>query len=389
MIKIDQTDSQFKKLLNVYRQPFEELLQEFYTYMPGGSREQLTQAFHFSLWAHRDQYRYSGEPYFEHLLNVARILTSFRMDATTIIAGLLHDVVEDTDYTLDEIKEYFGKDVALLVNGVTKISEISGRKSISVEQRQAETFRNMMLSMARDIRVIIIKFADRLHNMRTLQHMTAKQRLRIAMETRDVYAPLAHRFGMAKLKSELEDLSFKFIDNKTYIDLARRLNEKKEEREAYLEQVIDPIIKELSKHNIENEVRGRPKHLYSIYNKMQIRSKPLEEIYDLFAIRIIVNDKAECYYVLGIIHNLFIPVYERFKDYIAIPKNNGYQSLHTTVVDHGGRMMEVQIRTRQMHHVAEFGIAAHWRYKEAKSGDNNEDINEKLAWVRQFLDQYD
>ncbi len=389
MFKIEKDDAAYKTLHSKYEKPFMGLMEEVCSYNTGCNKDLLIQAFEFGLWAHRDQLRYSGEPYFEHCLNVANILAKFRMDSTTITAGILHDVVEDTGFKLDDIKAVFGKDIANLVNGVTKISEISGRKSLSLELRQAETFRKMLLSMANDIRVIIIKFADRLHNMRTLHYVAARKRIRIAMETRDVYAPLAHRFGMAQLKSELEDLSFKYIDNKAYNDLARRLSERKEEREEYIEKIINPILKEVKQHNINAEVQGRPKHLYSIYRKMKARNKPLEEIYDLFAIRIIVTDVAECYYVLGIIHNLFIPVYERFKDYIAMPKFNGYQSLHTTVVDKLGRMIEVQIRTLDMHRVAEMGIAAHWRYKEGKSGDSKDDFEAKLLWVRQLLEQYE
>ena len=389
MFKIDENDKKYQQLMEKYQQPFKEMLRDICKYNSNCNKELLKLAFRFGMWAHRDQLRYSGEPYFEHCLNVAKILTSFRMDSTTIVAGLLHDVVEDTGFTLDDIKEIFNEDIANLVNGVTKISEISGRKSISLELRQAETFRKMLLSMAKDIRVIIIKFADRLHNMRTLQHVASRKRLRIALETRDVYAPLAHRFGMAQLKSELEDLAFKFIDNKEYNDLARKLNERREEREAYINRIIQPIKKELKVHNIKAEVQGRPKHLYSIHKKMKIRNKPLEEIYDLFAIRIIVDSVEECYYVLGIIHNLFIPIYERFKDYIAMPKFNGYQSLHTTVVDHSGRMLEVQIRTWDMHRIAEMGIAAHWRYKEGSPVDNPDDIDQKLIWVRQLLEQFD
>jgi guanosine-3',5'-bis(diphosphate) 3'-pyrophosphohydrolase len=389
MFKIERDDPRFEKLLKQYQAPFHELMEEVCNYNPGCNKELLIQAFEFGIWAHRNQYRYSGEPYFDHCLNVAKILTKFRLDSTTISAGLLHDVVEDTGFTLEDIKEMFNKDIANLVNGVTKIGEISGRKSMSLELRQAETFRKMLLSMARDIRVIIIKFADRLHNMRTLQHVAVRKRLRIAIETRDVYAPLAHRFGMAQLKGELEDLAFKFIDNKSFNDLAKRLNEKEEERTEYIRQISEPIIQELKSHNIQAEVQGRPKYLYSIYRKMRSRNKPLEEIYDLFAIRIIVNEVAECYYVLGIMHNLFIPVYERFKDYIAMPKFNGYQSLHTTVVDKLGRMIEVQIRTMDMHRIAEMGIAAHWRYKEGKNIESRDDIDEKLVWVRQLLEQYD
>ncbi len=389
MLKIDQNDKRYKELLETYQKDFEELIKEVCSYNQSCNTEMLEKAFRFGLWAHRNQYRYSGEPYFDHCMNVAKILAQLRMDSTTITAGLLHDVVEDTGYSLEDLQTLFNPDVANLVNGVTKISEISGRKSVSLELRQAETFRKMLLSMAKDIRVIIIKFADRLHNMRTLQHVAARKRMRIAIETRDVYAPLAHRFGMSKLKSELEDLAFKYIDNKSYTELARRLNEKKEERERYIERLIQPIKAELEKHGIKAEVTGRPKHLYSIYKKMRNRNKPLEEIYDLFAIRIIVENVEQCYYVLGLVHNLFIPIYERFKDYIAMPKFNGYQSLHTTVVDHGGRMVEIQIRTWEMHRVAEMGIAAHWRYKEGRSAENENDMEEKLVWVRQLLDQYD
>ncbi len=389
MFKIEKDDPTYIKLINKYQQPFNELVEEVSSYNQNCNKELLQEAFQFGIWAHRNQFRYSGEPYFEHCLNVAKILAKLRMDSTTITAGLLHDVVEDTGFTLDDLKEKFGKEIANLVNGVTKISEISGRKSLSLELRQAETFRKMLLSLAKDIRVIIIKFADRLHNMRTLQHVAARKRMRIAMETRDVYAPLAHRFGMAQLKSELEDLAFKFIDNKAYTELGRRLNERKEEREMYIQRIIEPIVHELEQHNIKAEVQGRPKHLYSIYRKMKTRNKPLEEIYDLFAIRIIVEQVAECYYVLGIIHNLFIPVYERFKDYIAMPKFNGYQSLHTTVVDKSGRMVEVQIRTAEMHRVAEMGIAAHWRYKEGKVVENGDEVDNRLLWVRQLLEQYE
>jgi len=389
MFRIEKDDPTYKTLYTKYEKPFKELLEEVCDYNPGCNRELLVHGFEFGVWAHREQLRYSGEPYFEHCLNVAKILATFRMDSTTITAGLLHDVVEDTGFTMDDIKDIFGKDIGNLVNGVTKISEISGRKSLSLELRQAETFRKMLLSMAKDIRVIIIKFADRLHNMRTLHYVAARKRMRIALETRDVYAPLAHRFGMAQLKSELEDLAFKYIDNKSYGILAKRLSERKDERESYIDKINEPILKEVKQHHIKAEVQGRPKHLFSIYRKMKARNKPLEEIYDLFAIRIIVNEVAECYYILGIIHNLFIPVYERFKDYIAMPKFNGYQSLHTTVVDKLGRMIEVQIRTMEMHRVAEMGIAAHWRYKEGKSGDTKDEFDEKLLWVRQLLEQYE
>lgn len=390
MFNVDEKDPVYIKQVEKFNGSFDTILNNVCRYHANCNRELLIKAYKFGVWAHREQLRYSGEPYFEHCLEVAKILSDMKMDSITIAAGLLHDVVEDTGFTLREIEDSFNTDIAILVDGVTKISEISGRKSEDLEKRQAETFRKMLLSMAKDIRVIIIKFADRLHNMRTLQYVVAKKkRERIASETRDVYAPLAHRFGMAQLKSELEDLSFKFLNGTAYSELAEGLNEKKEEREAYIQKIIIPIKEELKSHKIKAEVQGRPKHLFSIYRKMQTRNKPLSEIYDLFAIRIIVEEISQCYYVLGIVHNLFIPVYERFKDYIAMPKFNGYQSLHTTVVDGMGRMLEIQIRTLEMHRIAEMGIAAHWRYKEGLGKVDKEDINDRLIWVRQFLEQYD
>lgn len=385
---IDIHEETYRKLREQFDPMFENLLAEIHNYNPNCDEELLRKAYGFGLWAHRDQRRNSGEPYFEHCLNVAMILSDMRMDSITIAAGMMHDVVEDTGYTLKDIENEFGKHIALLVDGVTKITEISGRKNLSYESRQAETFRKMLLSMARDLRVIIIKFADRLHNMRTLQHMSNKSRIRVAMETRDVYAPLANRFGMARVKSELEDLAFKYLDNKAFQDLKNRVNQKKEEREAYIQKTIAPIEEDLRSHNIKAVVQGRPKHLHSIYRKINLRQKPFEEIYDLFAIRVIVDKIEECYYVLGIVHNLYTPVYERFKDYIAMPKVNGYQSLHTTVVDKEGHMVEIQIRTHEMHRVAEMGIAAHWRYKDGASAKEKDDMEKQLGWVRQLLDQY-
>ncbi|RMF54933.1 MAG: bifunctional (p)ppGpp synthetase/guanosine-3',5'-bis(diphosphate) 3'-pyrophosphohydrolase [Calditrichaeota bacterium] len=388
MESIDMSDATFQKHRKLFDPIFQELLSEIQQYNPNCNVELLEKAYLFGMWAHRNQNRRSGEPYFRHCLEVAKLLAEIHMDTVTIAAGLLHDVVEDTVYTLKDIKEEFGEQIAMLVDGVSKISVVSGRKSLSYESRQAETFRKMLLSMAKDLRVIIIKFADRLHNMRTLQHVPAKSRIRIAIETRDVYAPLAHRFGIHRLKSELEDLAFKYFDNKAYQELKNRLNQKKEEREAYIRKIITPIMEELKAHNIKAEVQGRPKHLYSIYRKMKLRNKPFEEIYDLFAIRIIVDKVEECYYVLGIVHNLYTPVYERFKDYIAMPKINGYKSLHTTVVDKEGHMVEIQIRTWEMHRIAEMGIAAHWRYKEGISEKDRNQMDEQLGWVRQFLEQY-
>lgn len=388
MHAIDSKEKTYRKLRDKFDPIYQELLAKIKEYSPNFQKELLDKAYEFGIWAHRNQYRFSGEPYFEHCLNVAHILSNIRLDSKTIAAGLLHDVVEDTGFTLEDIEEEFDSQIALLVDGVTKISEISGRKSLSYELRQAETFRKMLLSMAKDVRVIIIKFADRLHNMRTLQHVPAKSRLRISMETRDVYAPLAHRFGMAQIKSELEDLAFKYIDKKTYQELVTQLKQKQEEKENYINKIIKPIQKEIKTHKIKAEVQGRTKHLYSIYRKMRMRQKPLEEIYDLFAIRIIVEKIEECYYILGIVHNLFTPVYERFKDYVAMPKFNNYQSLHTTVVDTQGHMIEIQIRTWEMHRIAEMGIAAHWRYKEGLTDNDKDNVEEQLGWVRQLLEQY-
>jgi len=342
----------------------------------------LKKVYNFGLEAHRHQQRYSGEPYFGHCLSVAMILAEMRMDKSTIFAALLHDTVEDTDVTLEDIKEEFGEEVSILVDGVTKMSSI---KFQSKEARQAETFRKMLLSMARDIRVIIIKFADRLHNMRTLHHVPEKKRPRIAIETRDVYVPLAHRLGIARIKTELEDLSLKHIDGKVYKNLTQKIKLSKAEREEYIKVITKPIKEELSSHNLVADISGRPKSFLSIYNKMEKRNRPFEEIYDLLAIRIIVDKLEECYYILGLVHSLYMPVYDRFKDYIAMPKINGYQSLHTTVVGPKGRMVEIQIRTKTMHEMAEDGIAAHWIYKEEHKGESK--YKDHLTWVKDLLDR--
>jgi GTP pyrophosphokinase len=374
-------DKVLKKLHNTYDERFKKLLSAVGDYTISTEIPILKEAYNFSIEAHKNQRRYSGEPYFDHLYEVATILAELKMDSTTIAAGFLHDSVEDTGVHLDEIEEKFGEEISILVDGVTKIGEL---KFESREKRQAETFRKMLLSMAKDVRVIIIKFADRLHNMRTLEHVPEKNRERIALETRDVYVPLAHRFGIATIKWELEDLVLKHIDEDAYEDINRKVNQRREEREDYIAQITDPILKELSKANIKASVSGRAKHFFSIYDKMIRRSKPFEEIYDLLAIRIIVDKIEECYYALGIIHSLYMPVYDRFKDYIAMPKLNGYQSLHTTVVGTMGKMVEIQIRTWEMHNTAEIGIAAHWRYKEGESGD--EEFERHMGWIRNLVD---
>ncbi len=341
----------------------------------------IRRAYEFSDKAHADQVRVSGEPFVEHCLEVALILAEQHMDSATIAASLVHDVVEDTDVTIEELRRDFGDEIADLVDGVTKIGAVEFK---SREEQQAEYFRKMLLSMARDIRVILIKLADRLHNMRTLEHLPEDKRKRIALETREVYAPLAHRFGINKVKVELEDLSLKFLEPKTYLELARKINQRRDERDAYVSQLIRPIKEALSNDGIQATVYGRAKHLESVYRKIVHRKVPFEEIYDLFAIRIIVNSERECYHSLGILHSMWKPLSNRFHDYIATPKPNGYRSLHTTIIGPENRPTEVQIRTHQMHYVAENGIAAHWLYKEGRQQMSKSD--RQMAWLRDVLE---
>ncbi len=341
----------------------------------------LEKAFRFAGEAHRNQLRKSGVAYIEHCLDTARTLAELRMDAVTVAAGLLHDVVEDTGVSIDEVREAFGDPVAQLVDGVTKISEL---KFNSREEEQAENFRKMIFSMSKDLRVILIKFADRLNNMRTLEFLPAKKAERIAMETREIYAPLAHRFGMAQIKWELEDLSLKALDRPAYDQLSRKLQDRSDESGRFIRRTIDPIQRELQNEGIQSEIAGRSKSVYSIYRKMKERFKPFEEIYDLLAIRILVDDIDQCYFALGVVHKLYTPVHDRFKDYIATPKINMYQSLHTTVIGPAGKMVEIQIRTREMHRVAEIGIAAHWKYKEGKKKDD--ELDRYSAWLREMID---
>jgi GTP pyrophosphokinase len=366
---------------NNYKAAFDELLNVHRRYSAYPDIDLLQRAFYFSFNAHRDQLRKSGVPYFDHCFEVAKILTDLKMDSTTIAGGFLHDVAEDTGVSIEEVEERFGPQVALLVDGVTKISEL---KFDSVEERQAENFRKMIISMAKDIRVILIKFADRLHNMRTLEYLPEKKQSRIAIETRDVYAPLAHRLGIAKIKWELEDLTLKVLDPEAYWNLVKKISDKREEREDYIHSVTDPIKEELNGANVKATITGRPKHFYSIYGKMISRELPFEQIYDLLAIRVIVEKVEECYFVLGVVHNLYTPVQDRFKDYIATPKSNFYQSLHTTVVGTDGRMVEIQIRTKEMHRTAEEGIAAHWRYKEGRSKED--ELDKHLGWLRHVIE---
>src|SRR5712691_6642874 len=334
-----------------------------------------------SAQAHRGQKRRSGADYVSHSVAVATILAEQQMDSTTIAAALLHDVVEDSNVSVEDIRRDFGPEVAELVDGLTKLSTLTFRSSA---EEQAENYRKLLVSVAKDARVIIIKLADRLHNMRTLEHLDDEKQRRIALETREIYAPLAHRFGMAGVKAELEDLALKFLEPAEYRGLARQVRAKKAERERTIERLRAPLAEELEGAGLRDcEITGRPKNLWSIYKKMKQRGKPFEEIYDLLAVRVLVNTIPECYHVLGIIHHKWTPLQERIKDYIASPKSNGYQSLHTTVFGPTGQLYEIQIRTREMHHTAEYGIAAHWLFKEGKNAD---ELDRHLAWFRQLLE---
>jgi GTP diphosphokinase / guanosine-3',5'-bis(diphosphate) 3'-diphosphatase len=344
----------------------------------------LRKAFEFSIEAHKHDIRASGEPYFTHPFQVAMIVAEeFPLDDVTIVATLLHDVAEDTDFNIDLITKEFGKEVAEIVDGVTKISGIFRGQEIT----QAENYRKLLLSMIKDVRVILVKFADRLHNMRTLEFVSPDKQRRIAQETLEIYAPFAHRFGLGKAKWELEDLAFKYLNKEAYEELARKIKAKRKERESYIKKFAEPITKKLNEYKLKFDLSGRPKHLYSVYRKMVRRNKPFEEIYDLFAIRIILDteDRNDCYTTLGIVNQLYLPVPDRFKDYISIPKTNNYQSIHTTVVGPDGRLVEVQIRTKQMHEVAEKGVAAHWRYKESKTA-TDKDLENWVNWIRDIFE---
>src|SRR5918992_1675419 len=341
----------------------------------------LTRAYRFSERAHAGQKRSSGDAYVSHCVEVAKILAELHLDSVTVASGLIHDVIEDTGVSVQELEREFGAEIASIVDGVTKIGNITFR---STQERQVENYRKLLLSIAKDARVILIKLADRLHNMRTLDYLTEEKRRRIAQETMDLYAPLAHRFGMAKLRWELEDLSFKHLETEGYKSLARLVAAKRAEREGLIAQMRDPIERVLREAGLVHaEVTGRPKHLWSIFKKMKQREKPYEEIYDLMAIRVLVSTVPECYHALGLIHEGWTPLQERIKDYIAQPKSNGYQSLHTTIFGPGKQLFEIQIRTREMHRTAEFGIAAHWLYKESSRG--RDDLDEKLGWFREIL----
>lgn len=364
------------------KETFENLISKVKANNPNADTDKIRRAYELACDAHKDQKRISGTPYITHPLAVATIVADMQMDVDSVCAALLHDVVEDTAYSIDDIKERFGEQVALLVDGVTKLDKISFS---SKEERDMENLRKMFLAMAADIRVIIIKFADRMHNLRTLISMSEDKQREKARETLSVFAPLAHRLGMYKIKWELEDLSLKYIDPIAYYEIMKGINQKRQEREKFIDIIKRDLKKKLQELGIECSIDGRPKHFYSIYRKMYTQNKTLDQIYDLFAVRIIVNTVSDCYAALGAAHELYKPMPGRFKDYIAMPKPNMYQSLHTTVIGKDGQPFEIQIRTKKMHEIAENGIAAHWKYKEGKSG-SDADTEQKFQWVRQILD---
>ncbi|MDA8145018.1 MAG: bifunctional (p)ppGpp synthetase/guanosine-3',5'-bis(diphosphate) 3'-pyrophosphohydrolase [Thermaerobacter sp.] len=359
---------------------YETLEKKVLEYSPGADTGLLRRAWEFAAQAHAGQQRISGKPYIEHPLAVGGLLAELQLDLPTVAAGLLHDVVEDCAVTSQEVQERFGGEVAGLVEGVTKLGRLSFR---SREEEQGENLRKMFLAMAKDIRVILIKLADRLHNMRTLRHLAPERQLQIAQETLEIYAPLAHRLGIFRMKWELEDLSFRYLEPERYRELVKKVAARRREREAYIEQIITTLRESLAGAGIAAEIQGRPKHFYSIYRKMWSQGKAFDQIYDLMAVRVVVATVQDCYAVLGLVHTLWKPMPGRFKDYIAMPKSNMYQSLHTTLIGAGGDTFEIQIRTREMHRTAEYGIAAHWRYKEGGRADT---LDDKLAWLRGLLE---
>ena len=365
---------------------YDMLIARIRKYHPSTDVSLIEKAYKLAVKAHGDQRRKSGEPYIIHPLWVAIILADLEMDKETIAAGMLHDVVEDTKFTEEDIRREFGDEVALLVDGVTKL----GRLSYSSDKLevQAENLRKMFLAMAKDIRVIIIKLADRLHNMRTLQFMTPAKQKEKAKETMDIYAPIAQRLGISKIKTELDDLALKYSQPEVFYDLVNQINARKTEREEFVEQIVEEVSTHMKNANIKAEVNGRVKHFFSIYKKMVNQDKTVDQIYDLFAVRIIVESVKDCYAALGVIHEMYTPIPGRFKDYIAMPKPNMYQSLHTTLMSSVGQPFEIQIRTEEMHKTAEYGIAAHWKYKESNDGKKSVEAQEeeKLSWLRQILE---
>ena len=367
-------------------QLYKKLIDKVIDYHPSADISILEKAYQLAMNAHKDQFRKSGEPYIVHPLCVANILAELELDKESIVAGILHDVVEDTDFTIEQVAEMFTDEIALLVDGVTKLTQLKYSKD-KVEI-QAENLRKMFLAMAKDIRVILIKLADRLHNMRTLKYMRPEKQKEIARETMDIYAPIAQRLGISKIKVELDDLSLKYLEPEVYKYLAEKIATKKSERQAYIDSIVADVRFHIDEAGIAAKIDGRIKHFFSIYKKMVNQNKTLDQIYDLFAVRIIVNSLKDCYAALGVIHEMYKPIPGRFKDYIAMPKPNMYQSLHTTLIGPKGQPFEIQIRTFEMHRTAEYGIAAHWKYKEGADGKgvNSSAEEEKLTWLRQVLE---
>lgn len=362
-----------------------EFMEYIHTYLTDDECNQVLKAFELADKAHEGQFRASGEPYIMHPLAVADILAHLQIDHITLMAALMHDVVEDTSYSKEDLEEMFGSEVAFLVDGVTKLNQFQYETK---EDRQMENYRKMILAMAKDVRVVVIKLGDRLHNMRTLKHMRSDKQKRIAKETLEIFAPLAHRLGIFNVKWELEDLSFRYLEPEKYYDLVDQMKQKRQVREDIVNDTMSQLTKALGEAHIKADIKGRPKHFYSIYKKMKKDNRDLSQIYDLLAVRVIVDSIPDCYAVLGIAHSLWKPLPYRFKDYISMPKSNMYQSLHTTVIGTMGQPVEIQIRTWEMHRVSEYGVAAHWRYKEGnKNGDK--EFDQKVAWLRQVLEWQD
>ena len=367
-----------------HKRMLDELLSVCKTNLPSVNEELIKKAFQLSYESHKNDFRASGEPYFNHPYEVAMIVAKeFPLDDISVVSALLHDVVEDSDIGLNFIEKEFGSEVLEIVNGVTKIGGVFKGQEIT----QAENYRKLLLSMVKDVRVILVKFADRLHNMRTLEFVNPQKQRRIAKETMEIYAPFANRFGLGAVKWELEDLAFKYLNKEAYDNIAKKINNTRRERESFINRFIKPVVEKLKEHKMNYEIGGRPKHLYSIYRKMVYQNRPFEDIYDLLAVRIILesNDPNECYYVLGIINQLYKPIPDRFKDFISIPKKNNYQSIHTTVISPEGKLVEVQIRTRKMHEIAERGVAAHWKYKENNT-TSDVDLEEWVNWIRDIFE---
>ncbi len=372
--------------MRIEEQLYQQLIDKMNTYHPTKEFDMIQRAYRLAVEAHKDQKRKSGEPYIIHPLKVAYILAELELDRETITAGILHDTIEDTPYTYDDIANIFSEEVANLVDGVTKLGKLSYSTK---EEMQAENYRKMFMAMAKDIRVILIKLADRLHNMRTLNYMTEAKQREKAQETLDIYAPLAHRLGISKIRTEMEDLCFKYLNPDAYYDLKEKIERKKVERESFVNSIVNDVKEKMAQSGIKGKVEGRSKHFFSIYKKMVNQHKTLDQIYDLFAVRAIVDTVRDCYGVLGVVHTMYTPMPGRFKDYIAMPKPNMYQSLHNTLIGPEGEPFEIQIRTWEMHRTSEYGIAAHWKYKEGKGGNGGkkgDTAEEKLTWLRQILE---